>query len=120
MGIGFLFALLLMACIREILGTGTISLEALEMGKISIPFLSEYNVPFLVDAPGGFLVYGILIAVINKIGPKAGAQKRKNFSCEGCPSASICGKVSCAENAELVCASENNTLAENNDEKEEA
>ena len=40
--------------------------------------------------------------LVNAIGPKKGAQKRKNFSCEGCPSASLCGKVSCAENAEIV------------------
>jgi hypothetical protein len=72
------------------------------MESIKIPFLSEYNIPLLVQAPGGFLVYGILIAIVNAIGPKAGAQKRKCFSCEGCPSASLCGKVACAENAELV------------------
>jgi electron transport complex protein RnfE len=102
MGVGFLLALLAMALIREILGTGAISLTALGMESIKIPVLSEYNIPLLVQAPGGFLVYGILIAIVNAIGPKKGAEKRKNFSCEGCPSASLCGKVSCAENAELV------------------
>ena len=102
MGIGFLLALLAMAAIRELLGTGMISLAALKMESIKIPVLSEYNIPILVQAPGGFLVYGILIAVVNAIGPKKGAEKRKNFSCEGCPSAALCGKVSCAENAELV------------------
>ena len=55
-----------------------------------------------------FLVYGIMIAIVNAIGPKKGAEKRKNFSCEGCPSAALCGKVACAENAELVSAAENN------------
>ncbi len=119
MGIGFLLALLGMAVIREILGGGTIDLTKLGLEKISIPVLCDYNIPILKDAPGGFLVYGILIAVVNMIGPKKGAEKRKNFSCEGCPSASICGRVSCSENAELVCASENNTLVENT-EKEEA
>ena len=102
MGIGFLLALLAMALIRELLGTGAISLAALGMESIKIPVLSEYNIPLLVQAPGGFLVYGILIAIVNAIGPKTGAEKRKNFSCEGCPSAALCGKVSCAENAELV------------------
>ena len=102
MGVGFLLALLAMALIRELLGTGTIGLAALGMESIKIPFLSEYNIPLLVQAPGGFLVYGILIAIVNAIGPNAGSQKRKNFSCEGCPSASLCGKVACAENAELV------------------
>ncbi len=110
MGLGFLFALLLMAVIREILGSGVINLEALKMENIVIPGLSEYNIPILKEASGGFLVYGILIAIVNAIGPKKGAEKRKNFSCEGCPSASICGRVSCTENAELVSAAEENTL----------
>ncbi len=120
MGIGFLVALLAMAILREVLGTGMIELKALGLEAIKIPVLCDYNIPILTQAPGGFLVYGILIAIINKIGPKAGSEKRKNFSCEGCPSASICGRVSCSENAELVSASENNTLVENKNEKEEA
>ena len=95
MGIGFLLALVAMATIREVFGAG-------EFAGIEIPFLKDYNIPLLTQAPGGFLVFGIMIAIVNKIGPKAGAQKRKNFSCEGCPSAAVCGKVSCAENAELV------------------
>ena len=116
MGIGFLVALVAMAVIREILGTGAIKLEEIGLPNVAIPVLSTYNLPFLTKASGGFLVYGILIAIVNKIGPKAGAEKRKNFSCENCPSAGLCGKVSCSENAELISASENNTLVE----KEEA
>nr|MBE6544490.1 electron transport complex subunit E [Oscillospiraceae bacterium] len=119
MGIGFLLALLAMAAIREVFGTGMISLAALNMGEIEIPVLCNYNIPLLVQAPGGFLVYGILIAVVNAIGPKKGAEKRKNFSCEGCPSASLCGKVSCAENAELVSAAEESTLVSNEQKERE-
>ncbi len=107
MGIGFLLALLAMAIIREILGTGMISLAAFGLEPIVIPVLSEYNIPILTQAPGGFLVFGILIGIVNAIGPKKGAEKRKNFSCEGCPSAALCGKVACAENEELVSAVEN-------------
>lgn len=95
MGLGFLIALIAMATIREVLGAGSFA-------GIEIPFLVNYRIPLLTQAPGGFLVFGILIAVINKIGPKAGSEKRKNFSCEGCPSAHLCGKVSCPEAAELV------------------
>lgn len=124
MGVGFLLALVVMAFIREILGTGMISLASFGMDPIKIPVLCDYNIPILTQAPGGFLVYGILIAIVNAIGPKKGAEKRKNFSCEGCPSASICGKVSCSENAELVSAAEENTLVsenqKNNTEKEGA
>ena len=95
MGVGFLIALLAMATVREVLGAGSFA-------GFAIPVLSEYNIPILVQAPGGFLVFGIMIAIVNKIGPKKGAEKRKSFSCEGCPSASLCGKVACSENAELT------------------
>jgi electron transport complex protein RnfE len=107
MGVGFLLALLAMALIREILGTGMINLEAIGLKSVTIPVLCDYNIPILTQAPGGFLVFGILIAIVNAIGPKKGAEKRKNFSCEGCPSASLCSKVACAENEELVSAAEN-------------
>ena len=95
MGIGFLVALVAMATIREVFGAGSF------LG-FEIPFLSDYKISFLTAAPGGFLVFGILIAIINKIGPKKGSEKRKSFSCEGCPSAHLCGKVSCSDNQELV------------------
>ena len=112
MGVGFLIALLAMATIREVLGAGSFA-------GFEIPFLVgeytnasgelisySYTIPMLTQAPGGFLVFGILIAIVNKIGPKKGSEKRKNFSCDSCPSAHLCGKVSCAENTELVIDSE--------------
>ena len=95
MGLGFLIALVAMATIREVLGAGSFA-------GIEIPFLVNYKIPILAQAPGGFLVFGILIAIVNKIGPKKGEGKRKNFSCEGCPSASLCGKVSCSESIEIA------------------
>ena len=98
MGLGFLLALLCMAIIREVLGAGTFA-------GIEIPFLKDYNIPILVQAPGGFMVFGILIAIVNKIGPKNASVKRKEFSCEGCPSASLCGKTSCSEMLEVNAAS---------------
>ena len=83
MGIGFLVALLLMSTVREVLGNGSFA-------GIVIPFMEALKIPVLTKAPGGFLVYGILIAVMNKITEKKGGVKRKSFSCEGCPSAHIC------------------------------
>ena len=100
MGLGFLLALVAMALIREVLGAGTITV--IPGNPFEIPFLTEYNIPILTQAPGGFLVFGILIAIVNKIGPKKGEGKRKNFSCEGCPSASLCGKLSCQESTEIA------------------
>lgn len=93
MGLGFLLALLIIATIREVLGNGSFA-------GFVIPFMQELKIPVLVQAPGGFLVYGIVIAVMNKITEKRGGVKRKSFSCEGCPSSSICNKSHCGEACE--------------------
>ncbi len=106
MGLGFTLALFGMALIREVLGAGSFA-------GIAIPFLQDYKLAILVEAPGGFLVYGILIAIVNAIGVKKGAEKRKEFSCEGCPSAALCGKTSCSEMQEVL-----NDIQENGAEKE--
>jgi len=86
MGLGFLVALLAMATIREVLGAGSFA-------GYEIPFLVDYKIPILTMAPGGFLVFGILIAIINKIDFKAGREKRRHFTCDGCPAATLCGKI---------------------------
>ena len=57
MGIGFLVALLAMATIREVLGAGSFA-------GFEIPFLSELKIPILTQAPGGYLIFGILIAAL--------------------------------------------------------
>lgn len=84
MGIGFTLALLLMATIREIFGAGSwmgIRLVSEEARTISIMGL----------APGGFFVFGALIALVNKIS-KGKAIKKKEFGCAGCGSEEACGK----------------------------
>ena len=88
MGCGFLLALLAMSTIREVLGKASFA-------GFEIPFLVEYKIPILAQAPGGFLVFGILIAVVNKI-TKGKLIKKKEFGCEGCPSAASCNG-GCAE-----------------------
>lgn len=90
MGIGFTLALLLMASIREIFGAGTwygMRLVAEEAQTISIMGL----------APGGFFVFGALIALVNKLS-KGKAIKKKEFGCASCSSADACG-----ENAKGEC-----------------
>lgn len=84
MGIGFTLALFAMSSIREIFGNGS------WMG-LSIPILSENPISILTLAPGGFFVFGCLIALVNKL-TKGRAIKKKDFGCEGCPSAYLCGK----------------------------
>ena len=84
MGAGFTLALLATATVREVLGSGT-------WFGIKLPLLVDFNIPIFVMAPGGFVVFGILIALMNKLGKKSGAA-RKEISCAHCPSAGICGK----------------------------
>ena len=81
MGAGFTVALLIIATIREILGNGT-------WFGVSLPVLSEFNIPLMSLAPGGFIVFGVLIAMVNKI-TKGGA--RNDFTCANCPTAMACG-----------------------------
>ena len=100
MGLGFTAALLLIALVREVFGAGS-------FWGMEIPFLSDYKIAVLTDAPGGFLVYGILIAVMNKLTERRGGVKKKDFGCATCPSAHICNKTSCSELTELVGEAEN-------------
>ena len=95
MGLGFLLALLVMAFIREVFGAG--AFFGIELG-----FMENIKIPALTQAPGGFLVFGLVIAVMNKLTEKKGGVKRKSFSCEGCPSAHICNKTSCSEMEETI------------------
>ena len=87
MGIGFTLALLSIAIIRELLGSGTLA-------GIEIPFFINHKIEFFIKAPGGFLVYGIMIAVVYKI-THGKAPFKKEFSCKNCPSAAICNKSQC-------------------------
>ena len=82
MGLGFTIALLAMATIREVFGAGTFA-------GIEIPFLADHTIDILIKAPGGLMVYGLLIAVVNAV-TKGKAIKKKEFSCAGCPSAGVC------------------------------
>lgn len=82
MGLGFTLALVAMATVREVLGAGTFA-------GIEIPFMIDHTIEIFVKAPGGLMVYGFLIALVNFI-TKGKAIKKKDFSCAGCPSAGVC------------------------------
>jgi len=80
MGAGFTLTLLVMASIREILGGGT-------WFGMAIPWLSDNGISVLTMAPGGFIVFGVLIALVNKL------LKRKPpvaEGCHGCPIRATC------------------------------
>ena len=89
MGIGFTIALGAMALVREVLGNATFA-------GTPIPFLENYKIEFLTKAPGGLLVYGLLIALVYVI-THGKAPVKKSFSCAGCPNASTCHTAECTE-----------------------
>ena len=83
MGLGFTIALVAMATIREVFG-------AASFAGIPIAFLQNFKIEFLTKAPGGLMVYGLLIALVHAVtGGKAPA--KRSFSCDGCPNAASCG-----------------------------
>ena len=84
MGLGFTLAICAMATIRETLGCGTFC-------GLPVPWFHENPIGILTMAPGGFFVFGCMIALINKIS-KGKAIKKKEFGCAGCPG---CGKGAC-------------------------
>ena len=92
MGIGFTVALVLMATIREVFGAGTFA-------GIEIPFIKDHTIDILIKAPGGMMVYGLLIALVNKV-TKGKLIKKKSFSCAGCPSAHMCASSTCGYETE--------------------
>ena len=89
MGIGFTAALTLMGMIRELLGAGT--LFGLEITKGAIEPMLIFILP-----PGGFFVFGMLVALSNKLAIKMGKKPVKNLgcgSCNGCRGCNSCESV---------------------------
>lgn len=75
MGLGFTLALLLMGSIREILGSGTWFGMDLTFGVLE-PIL------FFATPAGGFMVFGLLVAVVNRLSHYKISKKK--MGCEGC------------------------------------
>ncbi len=84
MGVGFTAAMLLMGSIREILGAGT---------WFGIPLTSGVVDPILIFIlpPGGFFVFGMLVALSSKLSGKKKAAE--DVGCAGCPLSENCSKV---------------------------
>ena len=83
MGLGFTLALVAMASIREIFGAGT-------WAGLPVPFFKNYTIAILTMAPGGFFIFGLLMALMNKL---THGRTGKQLGCAGCPAAASCGKV---------------------------
>lgn len=84
MGIGFTLVLLVMGSIRELIGAGTVFGITITANMID-------PMTILIMTPGGFFVFGCLIALANKINSRKGKKVKTDVSCETCPSAEICG-----------------------------
>ena len=87
MGLGFTAALILMGIIREFFGSGTV---------LGHEVTTEYITPMLIFVlpAGGFFVFGMLTAIVNKI---TNGSLNREFSCAGCP-----GDSELAENADKI------------------
>lgn len=83
MGVGFTAALLCMGIIRELLGAGTL---------FGLPVTSNFMEPITIFilAPGGFFVFGMLIALANKLSGKS--KSPEEIGCGACPMKSKCHK----------------------------
>ena len=86
MGIGFTITLVLMGSIRELIGNGTIFGLVVNSGSIIPPML------ILILPPGGFFVFGCLVALANKVAVKKGKEPAK-LGCGGCPMHETCSKA---------------------------
>lgn len=93
MGIGFTAVLTLMGAIRELLGAGSL---------FSFPATSRFISPMIIFLlpPGGFFVFGILVAASNAIAKRSGKKPVEHLGCESCPSKEICGQADVKEAAE--------------------
>ena len=84
MGVGFTAAMLAMGIIRELLGAGTV---------FGLPVLSGFMEPVIIFLlpPGGFFVFGMLIALAGKLSKEGKAPA--STGCAHCPLAASCSKI---------------------------
>ena len=94
MGIGFTATLTLMGAIRELLGAGTL---------FSFPITSNFIDPMIIFLlpPGGFFVFGMLVAASNAIAKKKGKVVVEHLGCANCPSRSACQNANLCEEAKV-------------------
>lgn len=95
MGIGFTATLTLMGSIRELLGAGTIFGLEITAGHISPMII------FLLP-PGGFFVFGMLVAASNAIAKKQGKRPVEHLGCANCPARAACKNAAECENATVA------------------
>lgn len=77
-GLGFTLALILIASIREILGNGTF------LGITVLPSSFYTPATIMILAPGAFLTFGVLAAIINNYNIKRGRKTMELHDCSKC------------------------------------
>jgi electron transport complex protein RnfE len=107
MGAGFTAALLCMATVREFLGNGTLfsgadsllslfgitSFTGIEIFSRLPEFLKIEPILIFILAPGGFFMFGILMALANKIAEGKGKPEAELHGCESCPMSGSCSLI---------------------------
>lgn len=96
MGVGFTGALTAMAIIREFLGAGSIAGYQIIQEAWPIDPMIIFILP-----PGGFFVFGMLMAVANRLAEKKGKPKAELHGCESCPMAASCSLISSGESCDV-------------------
>ncbi|MBE6827839.1 MAG: electron transport complex subunit E [Ruminococcaceae bacterium] len=90
MGIGFTLALVVMSAIREFFGAGALYGHAIL--PESVPPMTIF-----ILAPGGFFVFGLVMACANKLAEMGGHKKAVLGGCKACPMAASCEKLAAGE-----------------------
>ena len=94
MGIGFTAALACMGLIRELIGTGGLDLTAyIDGAKFAIPYFSDAPLIVFILPPGGFFVFGLLMACVNRLARKKGKSVPKGVGCASCPMNGACSRA---------------------------
>ncbi len=85
MGIGFTVALTIAGAIREFLGTGKI---------FNAEIIKDFGMGIFIQPPGAFLVFALIIAVMNAVGIKTRQRQLVESGCDGncalCATAASC------------------------------
>ena len=104
MGIGFTAALFCMGTVREILGAGTFlsGIDTMIGSFVDLKGFTGFDFSeglaniglapmtlFILPA-GGFFVFGMLMALVNRLAEKKGKPKAALEGCKGCPHAAAC------------------------------
>ena len=111
MGVGFTAALCVMGAVRELLGAGTFLVGIKDLlvvfGDVSfngwdlngvLEKIKLAPMTFFILPAGGFFVFGVLMAVANRLAERKGKQPATLENCVSCPMAGSCGvqdKASC-------------------------